>query len=529
MKASFNLLKLSALAVLATVGAIASAAFQPLPDIGAGAIANDINGSGTIIGAVVEPATYRLLPVKWENGTLVRLSQGIYDSVVPQAISPNGIIVGRAALPVGAGGNPVVWVDGEPVELPTLGEGGQAVDVNSNGWIVGDVKDGENYRPALWINGNLTVLDTPAIGVAGDIIFASARSINESGEILGTTKVAFGSDSTVVRWTNGALNPLALTGFLETQASRVSNDGSVLFFGYREPFYNRGVFVASPTGAITQLGLLENSITTIPMNISEGGTVIGYSLFFDSNIGQNSIIPTVWKNGVPTALQMDAPYRYGIPTAATDDGKIVGYISDPNTGASVAGVWSEGASGFNVPRVKGKPGQKVNLTASVLENGRAVVGKEVKFMIQSKLVGTAKTNSAGIAKLPFTIPDTMPSGSMELMGNYNKTRYAKSALDVEQATVTLTARGATGAAGTRVSVTGTLRNDASGLPLSGQTLRLKIGTGNGVVKTATNGTYTVPVSIPAGAKSGTIIKVEVNFAATSSYKAAKVTVNVTVR
>jgi hypothetical protein len=118
---------------------------------------------------------------------------------------------------------------------------------------------------------------------------------------------------------------------------------------------------------------------------------------------------------------------------------------------------------------------------------------------------------------------------MELMGNYNRTRYAKSTLVVEQATVTLTARGATGAAGTRVSVTGTLRNDASGLPLAGQTLRLKIGSGNGAVRTANNGTYTVPVAIPAGAKRGSIIKVEVNFATTSSYKAAKVTVNVTVR
>jgi uncharacterized membrane protein len=97
----------------------------------------------------------------------------------------------------------VVWIDGTPLELPTLGEGGSASDINDAGQIVGRVFLGEGSLPSLWTAGELKVLPLPTFGEVGDVLYASADRINSAGEIIGTVRVAFGSDSIALRWSNG--------------------------------------------------------------------------------------------------------------------------------------------------------------------------------------------------------------------------------------------------------------------------------------------------------------------------------------
>ena len=65
--------------------------------------------------------------------------------------------------------------------LPDLGHGGAAIAF-SGGTVVGDVADARGFpHPAIWRNGHLQVIRTPAIR------FGGANDINARGQILGST------------------------------------------------------------------------------------------------------------------------------------------------------------------------------------------------------------------------------------------------------------------------------------------------------------------------------------------------------
>ena len=123
-----------------------------------------------------------------DHGEVVGLSGG-------QAFE-NGILVAYAT--------PIMWRNGEPSVLPTLGGKGVngAVGVNDDGEIVGtSVTTGGIDEPVAWINGKIKALGTLG-GQAG-----TAVDVNTSGVITGTAFTASGALHGF-EWINGQMTDL---------------------------------------------------------------------------------------------------------------------------------------------------------------------------------------------------------------------------------------------------------------------------------------------------------------------------------
>jgi len=519
------------LAILAATAALAPASFTRLTDLGAGGFAQDINAKGTIVGAVSDPQTHGLIPAVWEAGALKTLPVGGFGTAAVSAISENGILVGIANI--GYNQTAVTWVNDQIVALPDLGEGGTALDVNSAGQIVGYVNSGDEFLPATWTNGQLSVLPLPAFGEAGDKLYASANSINENGQIVGMVKVAFGSDKLALMWVGDVVKPLPLDGahqFLETVGVHVTSDGHVLFAGYKGPNAEYGIHILNTDLSVTTLGRVEGAIASYPLSLTDNGVTIGYSHFFDQAAGVVMLVPTVWRDGTPTTLELEDGYRWGLPLGANDAGQIVGSISDGVSGTSVAGVWSNDESyPLTISSEKGFPGTVVTFTGTIIENGKPLAGKEVRFQMLTGEIGRATTNKKGIAKLRYTIPGDMSVGSHPVMGSFGGGKYAQSKLVVEAAPTVLTAISVSGKAGARVSVKGTLSNKANGKSLSAQAINATSGTAKMSTRTKQAGDYAFQLDIPAKAKPGTKYTMTVRFDGKPGFQASSAKATITVQ
>jgi probable HAF family extracellular repeat protein len=108
----------------------------------------------------------------------------------------------------------VLWQDGNPIELPTLGGAGwnTPMAINNRGVVVGfsdlagDVGGGvltPNFQAFLWTReGGIVNLST----LPGDVI-SEATGINEGGQVIGTSFDANGN-SRVFLWQNNAITDL---------------------------------------------------------------------------------------------------------------------------------------------------------------------------------------------------------------------------------------------------------------------------------------------------------------------------------
>jgi hypothetical protein len=125
-------------------------------------------------------------------------------------------------------------------------------------------------------------------------------------------------------------------------------------------------------------------------------------------------------------------------------------------------------------------------------------------------VGTAVTNSYGIASLNYTIPSTMSLGAHIITATFaGTTRYNASSgtgtLQVK-ANTTLVVSSVRGPRGTTVTLQATLRRASNGVPLSSKTVTFKVdGVVVGTAVTDLNGiarrSYTVPTGMSIGTHS----------------------------
>lgn len=154
-----------------------------------------INETGAIVGNsyLTSEDTSYYHAVQWENGVINDLgtleNQSLFiNSSQANAINDNGIITGfsfGSSDDYDWGVYPVVWENGIIQKLDTLGNGGQANDINNIGQIVGSmsypIDGGTTYDHAsLWEDGSAVDLGNLQEG-----IYSTAYGINESGVIVG--------------------------------------------------------------------------------------------------------------------------------------------------------------------------------------------------------------------------------------------------------------------------------------------------------------------------------------------------------
>jgi hypothetical protein len=396
--------------VAAAVAAISSSAmsdvpFQQLADFGLGCSPSDVNATGVIVGAVRvdgEPGPY--VPVIWPTATSQPVELPTVNGGYAVAINSNGDIVGTEFQPAGIYGVAVLWSNGERIELPDLGEGAFAVDINESGVIAGNVIVNGEYRAARWVDRELEVLALPPFDVGGGQLWSFASSINSAGVITGTIQAPVATPSAALRWDSEGVAFVQSDG-LETKGISINNQGGVLINGYFDGGSSRAPAIVGADGTVSVLpsptGLFGGAATTMGRN----GVAAGY-YYGSGPAGEFQIKAAAWPNGEFTPLAMPEGQRYAFPGAVGMNGMVFGGATDGVSGLSVGGFWQlEIEEGFlQSSTVSGERGETVELSATSLTAAGANVGYSVSVRVNGRTVGQAITDEFGVARVAYTIP-----------------------------------------------------------------------------------------------------------------------------
>jgi probable HAF family extracellular repeat protein len=309
-----------------------------------------INDEGQIVGySPTEIASTVVEPVLWQDGDqAVRLSSS--NTAAVNVNDSGQVLIEPAAVPEGQPLRmPTLWHDGEQVELPApyrrpidLNERGEvlvtgsnsdaaiwadgritavlrpppriellvAYDISDTGTVVGGVGDlvsplfrTYEWRPFVWRNGRLTVLDLEGTAVAvngpGQILVGSdaqpdgsrrmalwsdgvatdlgldrrqidgvdARTINDQGQVVGA------KDGRAVLWDNGQVTDLGTPEGTTSAAVAVNERGQVV--GTMETADGTHGFVWT-SGHLLDLGPVHHSpVLDAHLDINERGQIIG--------------------------------------------------------------------------------------------------------------------------------------------------------------------------------------------------------------------------------------------------------------
>ena len=193
--------------------------------------ATEVNNAGVAVGwaetavrdpSCIAPQVLQFLAVEWGPATGQKqvLAPWPGDSTsAATAINDSGQVVGISgdcgdAVGAFSARHALLWLNGHPVKLPTLGGQGwnTPMAINSEGTAAGfsdtpgDVVDGvltANFQAALWpASGGIVNLHT----LPGDAL-AEATGINDRGQIAGTSFAASGA-SRAFLWQNGQIYDL---------------------------------------------------------------------------------------------------------------------------------------------------------------------------------------------------------------------------------------------------------------------------------------------------------------------------------
>ncbi len=281
----------------------------------------------------------------------------------------------------GKGGGPAFSI----VSLDDVGgliANGRANDVNDLRQVVGSVSSNGSNAATIWTitQTNGSHQSTLALLAGGE----SANSINDDGEIVGTTKDQAGN-LTGLYWPSASADPIALPtppGFDESSAASISNSGIIcgkvglagegwdadravvwrVLFESGVPVVGLPVELPGPVdgsratgvndndemGLAQVVGIYEATQTAVlwdVLSVPDGSVIVAPAaevLDFGAQAadvnnsgvacGQRGVEAVVWSSGSPTVLDRPAKGKQSVPRAAawaiSDTGTIVGAAGD---------------------------------------------------------------------------------------------------------------------------------------------------------------------------------------------------------
>jgi hypothetical protein len=421
----------SSVVCLAVSPVSAEVPFQPLADFGFGGSPFDVNAAGLIVGAVntKEPGT--CVPVVWDAATATPVELPNEFGGYAVAINSNGDIAGIEFQEFGIYGTPVVWLGGERFELPDLGEGGYANDINESGVVVGSVISKGQYRAARWVDRELELLPLPEFEVDDGVIWSFANSINSSGVVTGTIQAPSGTPSAALRWDSEGVSLVPSDG-LETKGVSIDNLGGVLINGYFDGGWSRAPAVVMPDGEVNVLpvpaGLFGGASG---LSMSRNGIVAGY--YYGSGPGGFQIKAVAWPNGVFTPLAMPEGQRYAFPSGVGVNGIVFGSATDGVSAVSVPGFWQLDVEDNLVETgsLVAGPGETVELSAVSRRTSGVNIGHSVAVTVDGNPVGQAITDAKGVARLAFTVPADFTGSQLTVQYVDENGAAATGVIDVE--------------------------------------------------------------------------------------------------
>ena len=279
-----------------------------------------------LLDAHSPPANYAVVSGSDEPARVVNVVELGGFSIEVTDINGSGVAVG--SFGEDRPGNPVVWTNGQPTQLPVPVGTSEAypLAINDAGQIVGwgSIVDAgvRRSRGFLWSGGDVTVLEPPS-GVES----SSASDINASGEVVGTVYTESGTRAVV--WRGGVPVQLpAAPGDVASDGMFINDSGLILGLSNASQLSKRfAVWEGNELVWVDADGRLPSHVLYHWSGISNAG--LGYASY---NIAGDTIY--VWDDGQIRTIAGGASEELHVEDVGPD-GLLVGRF------AGVWGVWTE--------------------------------------------------------------------------------------------------------------------------------------------------------------------------------------------
>ena len=238
-----------------------------------------------------------------------------------RAINESGTVVGAAFIP-GNTYRPVAWLDGDPLDLGTLGAEGEAWGINSSGWIVGRsfVPEGNRgWHAFLWRDGRIE-----DIGTLGGYP-SQAWAINNFGHIVGDSRNVLGTVEAFI-WRDGKMDSLlAFDPQLNSFAYGLDNEGQMVGKSFKRfGQFNTERAALWQSNEIIDLGThrSDNMGRGQAREINDLGYIVGWA---DDETSRSKAF--IWLEGRMYNIHTLGLYSQSFAYAINNLGQVVGFHS----------------------------------------------------------------------------------------------------------------------------------------------------------------------------------------------------------
>ncbi len=226
-----------------------------------------MNDADVIVGTaetLSNPATF-----KFEDDVFTRLAIPELDRPSPTDINESGQIVGWGRDPESGNSRGFLYQNGGVEFLPDgpFSRGIEPVAINDFGSIIGTGSRDDAHWAFLYQNGE--TIDIGALGRRS----AAARAINNTGRVAGAVDAGYGgSETAVVRNTNGIMKKLGTLGGPESSTFDINGPGQIVGYAFTKDWDDHAVLYKS--GAVIDLGTLGRAHSHA-RDITDNGQVVG--------------------------------------------------------------------------------------------------------------------------------------------------------------------------------------------------------------------------------------------------------------
>jgi hypothetical protein len=237
---------------------------------------------------------------------------------IPTAINQSGEVAGYYTTDGNTGeahgflrqpGGTIVAFD------PPGSTGTLAYGINTSGMIVGHYVDGANYGFIRQANGEFITFDA-SVGGSGFGTFPVA--INDSGEVVGSSKDQFGAQHSFLRDAAGNITIFDPPGFEGDWAGSINSNGEIAGSALEGGF---SAYVRDPSGNITVFTVPgEGYDGTLAGPINRSGQVVG--IYYDQNNFSHGFIRDTTGDFTTFQAPGGTTYTGGI----NDSGEVVGWV-----------------------------------------------------------------------------------------------------------------------------------------------------------------------------------------------------------
>ncbi len=315
-----------------------------------------------IFSSTAEASEYQIIPIAPPANSQLQWIQGIVNA---PALNQSHQV---AITYLGDDGayHPYLWQSGAltPLPLSAGATSGAVMSINDAGVVVGyeqSVLFGPS-QPVVWNGSAPTVLDQ------NDLPSGIARSINNAGEMVGTTAKYFGGlgfqggslpSSTAAYW-NGA-SPGTFTAYDADQSLpiAINNQGQIIV--------NTFTRATSTSGAY----LVDHGIIT-PITHDNSQIYLNDLNDLGQAVGTADGLPFIWQNNVLTFLQVPSDGGNADVSAINEDGAIVGQASHPADNSTYATLWQNNQLTDLNSLIPANTGWNLQLASDIANDGTIV-------------------------------------------------------------------------------------------------------------------------------------------------------------